>query len=129
MTLQADTSVLVSAPCPTDDLNNDFDDDDDDDNFNGSFPMGDTNFGHQDLLSGKLYVNNQSGNVERVTVTHHGKTFTPVKWCGHTRKSKTANEENIVWFASEQFSCTQEQAEKTKEWIKSLRGDQEQEPR
>ena len=76
MTLQA--SVLHSAPCPTDDLNNDFDDDDDD--FNGSFPLGDGNFGDQDLLSGKLYVNNQSGNVEGVTVIHHGKTSAAVKW-------------------------------------------------
>ena len=68
MTLQADTSVFDSAaPFPTDDLNNDFDDDDDDDDFNGRFPMGpmgDTNFGDQDLLSGKLYVSKQSGAVE-----------------------------------------------------------------
>ena len=88
------------------------------------------NFGDQDLLSGKLYVNKQSGNVEGVTITHHEKTSAPVKQCGHTRKSKTANEENIVWFANEEFSCT-EQAEKIKELIKSMREDQdqEQEPR
>ena len=110
MTLQADTSELDSAPFPSDDLNNDFHDDDDD--FNGIFPMGDTNFGDQDLLSGKLYVNNQLGQVEGVTITHHGKTSTPVKWCGHTRKSKIANEENIVWFANKEFLCTEEQAEK-----------------
>ena len=122
------------AAFPTDNLNNNFHDDDDD-NFNGNLCLGDTNFGDQEVLSGKLYVNNQSGNVEGVTITHHGKTSTPVKWCGCTRKSKTANEENIVWFANEEFWCTEEQAEKIKKLIKSMRGDceqeqeQEQEPR
>ena len=66
VTLQADTSVLDSAALFQHDLNlnNNFDDDDD---FNGRFPMGpmgDTNFGDQDLLSGKLYVSKQSGAVE-----------------------------------------------------------------
>ena len=78
-------------------------------------------------MSGKLYVNNQSGKVEGVTITHHGKTYAHVKWCGRTRKSKTANEENIVQFANEEFLCTEEQAEKIKELIKSMRGDHEQE--
>ena len=103
MTLQADTSVLDSAPCLTDDLNNEL------------IMMMMISMGAflwvmltLDLLSGKFYANNQSGNVEGVTATHLGKTSTPVKWCGHTRKSKTANEENIVRFANKEFTYTEE---------------------
>ena len=73
MTLPADTSELDTAPFPIDNLNNDFDDEDLNDNED--FYMGDTDFGDQDVLSGKLYVNNQSGDVEGMTITHHGKNL------------------------------------------------------
>ena len=86
-------------------------------------PMGDTNFGDQDLLSGKLYVSKQSGAVEG--------------WLSHIMEKPlylwngVALLESLKLQMKKTFSCTEEQAEKIKELIKSMRKDQyqEQEPR
>ena len=48
--------------------------------------MDNANFGDQGELSGNPFVNNKTGDVEGMTITHHGKTLAPVKWYCHIRR-------------------------------------------